>query len=873
MGPYRVLGLLGAGGMGEVYRAYDDKLGREVALKVLPPHTSADPASIDRLKKEARTLASLNHPNIASVFGLEEADGRTLIVLELVEGKTLAEHVRSGVLPLSETLNIARQVADGLEAAHALGIVHRDVKPSNIKITPENRVKILDFGLARFDSDANRSHAEPATTVMEVTRVAGTPSYMSPEQARGQVSDARADIWGFGCLIYELVSGYRAFDGRTSSDVIAGVLDREPRWDRLPRETPEALRRLLRRCLEKDLSRRLRHIADARLEIDQTIEDRFQPVSIKRRRAPLVAAVVILLAFSVGAAWLTVRTRAPAPTGPSPRFALELADALSLEATRQPGLALSPDGWRLVYVGQRNGQRMLLSQTLGSFVTEPLPGTEGAEGPFFSPNGEWVGFSAGAKLKRISLSNGSIVTICDAPDPRGATWGDDDVITFAPGPFTGLSSVSADGGVPTTVTTLGADESTHRWPSAAPGGSEIFYTIGFKGAPSFDDADVAVYSVARARSTRLLKGTFATYVNSGHVVFIRHGALMAAPVDRRSLETVGTPAIAVEGVGARPFSGTGWYAVSRAGTLVYASAVGSIDHALVWVDRAGRVTPATPHHKAYATPRLAPDGSRIVATIYAADGTPDLWAYDLQRGSATRLTFEGLNTGTTWSPDGKLIAFAARRAGDRFFKPWVMSPDGGDARRLQVNDLPSWSTSWSADGKRVAISQLGGSSGMDIMVAAPDGTAQTQPFIQTNFAEMAGVFSPDGRWMAYMSNESGRFEVYLRDFPRKEGRWLVSIDGGSEPVWSRRGNELFFRQGSQIMAVAIEAGAGGQPRIGQPATLFDGIFEQNASSGQANFDVGSPPRDFLMVQNVGRPTAHRMTVVLNWHGELRQRVP
>ncbi len=756
MGPYRVLELLGAGGMGEVYRAYDGKLGRDVALKVLPPHTSADPASIDRLKKEARTLASLNHPNIASVFGLEEADGRTLIVMELVEGKTLAEHVRSGVLPLSETLNIARQVADGLEAAHALGIVHRDVKPSNIKITPENRVKILDFGLARFDFNANRTDAEPATTLTEDKRIAGTPSYMSPEQVRGQVSDARTDIWGFGCLIYELVSGYRAFEGPTSSDIVAGVLDREPRWDRLPRATPEALRRLLRRCLEKDLSRRLRHIADARLEIDQTLEDRSQQLPIKRRRGPLVAAVVTLLALSAGVTWLAVRTRAPAPPAPSPRFAIELADGLSLEATRQPGFALSPDGWRLVYVGLRNGQRMLLSQMLGSFATGLLAGTEGAEGPFFSPNGEWVGFSADGKLKKVSLSNGSVVTICDAPDPRGATWGDDDVITFAPGPFTGLSSVSAAGGVPTTVTTLGGDESTHRWPSAAPGGSEIFYTIGFKGAPSFDDADVAVYSVARGRSTRLLKGTFATYVNSGHVVFIRDGALMAAPVDRRSLETVGTPAIAVEGVGARPFSGTGWYAVSRAGTLVYASAVGSIDHALVWVDRGGRVTPATPHHKAYATPRLAPDGSRIVATIYAADGTPDLWAYDLQRGSTTRLTFEGLNTGATWSPDGKLIAFAARRDGDRFFKPWVMSPDGGDARRLQVNDLPSWSTSWSADGKRIAISQLGGSSGLDIMVASPDGTAQTQPFVQTNFTEMSGVFSPDGRWMAYMSNESGR---------------------------------------------------------------------------------------------------------------------
>jgi eukaryotic-like serine/threonine-protein kinase len=870
MGPYRVLDMLGSGGMGEVYRAHDPNLGREVALKVLPAQASSDPGSIDRLKNEARTLASLNHPNIAAIFGLEEWDGRTVIVMELIEGETLAERLRSGPLPLLEALNIARQIADGLEAAHAIGIIHLDVKPSNIKMTPENRVKILDFGLAR--PAAAEPSGTDSTTVVDLMRRAGTPSYMSPEQARGQSTDARTDVWGFGCLVYELVSGYRAFEGGTISDVIAAVLSREPQWDRLPSTTPQALRRLLRRCLAKQASQRLRSIADARLEIDDALEERAEVVSARRLRAPAVIAAVALVALAGAAPWLIERFRPRAPAGSSPRFSIELPDALPPEASRQPSLALSPDGSRLVYVVERNGERLLFSQMIGSFVTTPVPGTEGAEGPFFSPSGEWLGFAVRGKLKKVSLGNGSVVTICDAPDPRGATWGDDDVITFAPGPFTGLSRVSANGGAVTEVTKLGENESTHRWPRAVPGGAGILYTIGLKDAPSFDEADVAVYSVPRGRTTRLLKGTFATFVDTGHVVFVRQGALMAATIDRATFEKVGTPAVVLEGVGARPFSGTGWYAIAKSGALVYASALGSSDHVLVWVDRAGRATPVTALRKPYSTPRLSPDGSRIVVTVYAPDGTPDLWIYDVQRGSMTRLTSQGFNTGANWSPDGKLIAFTARRAGDDFFLPWVMAVDGGDPRRVLVDRFPSWSTSWAPDSKRLALSQFRASTAMDILFASLDRADTAEPFIQTNFSEFSGEFSPDGAWLAYVSNESGRFEIYLCDVAHKERRWPVSVEGGSEPIWSRRGNELFFRRGSQVMTVSIELNPAGRPRIGQPMSLFEGSFEADAGSGQPNFDVGEPPHDFLMVQNAGRGTGQRMTIVLNWLQELRERV-
>lgn len=868
-GPYRVQELLGAGGMGEVYRAYDSTLCRHVALKVLPSGTSTDLASVDRLRSEARTLASLNHPNIAVVFGLEEAAGKTIVVMELIDGTTLAELINGGRMPLAEALPIAHQMADALEAAHAIGVVHRDIKPSNIKITPEKRVKVLDFGLARLDASV-ASPLPTEKTTQDVTRLAGTPGYMSPEQARGQVADARADIWGFGCVVYELLTGLRAFEGDTTSDVLAAVLEREPRWDRLPANTPAAIHRLLRRCLERDPRRRLRHIADARLEIDEALEQPAPIAASPRRAWPRLAALATVIALSLTGWWMATSSRETVAPGPSPRFSIELADAMPPEATRQPSLALSPDGWTLVYVGEQDGERLLLSQTLGQFETSPLAGTEGAEGPFFSPNGEWVGFAAAGKLKKISLRNRSVVTICDALDPRGATWGDDDVITFAPGPFTGLSRVSATGGTPSELTTLSEDESTHRWPQAVPGSLEIVFTIGLKGTPSFDDADVAVHSVARGQTRRLLKGTFASYVNTGHVVFLREGSLMAAAVDR-SFATVGPSFVAVEGVGARPFSGTGWYAVAHSGTLVFASALGATDRSLVWVDRTGRTTAATSYQKAYATPRLAPDGSRVALTIYAPDGTPDLWIYELERGSMTRLTLEGLNTGASWSPDGRLVAFTSRRAGDLFFVPWVMSPDGGQARRVRVGDSPTWVTSWAPDGQHLAISQLRPSTGLDILIARLDGTAEPEPFLQTRFTESSGMFSPDGRWLAYMSDESGRFEVFLGDVRQRERRWSVSVDGGSEPVWSRRGTELYFRRGGQLMAVSIGRGAADEPRIGQPVALFEGAYEQDASSGYANFDAGDERRPFLMLQNAGGVRTHRMTVVLNWFNELRRR--
>ena len=868
-GPYRVQELLGAGGMGEVYRAYDSTLCRHVALKVLPQRTATDLGAVDRLRTEARTLASLNHPNIAAVFGLEEVAGRTLVVMELVEGPTLEERISGGKVLLAEALAIARQIADALEAAHAIGVVHRDIKPANIKITPEKRVKVLDFGLARLDASLAAASPPTETVTQDVTRLAGTPSYMSPEQALGQPPDARADIWAFGCVVYELITGFRSFEGNSTSEVLTAVLEREPRWDRLPPATPAAIHRLLRRCLERDASRRLRHIADARLEVDEALEHPSPSLPPPRRGWTTVAALVALIAASATGLWMTMGPRETA-AGPSPRFSIELADALPPEATRQPSLALSPDGWTLVYVGEQDGERWLLSQRLGRFDITRLAGTEGAEGPFFSPNGEWVGFAAAGKLKKISLRNGSVVTICDALDPRGATWGDDDMITFAAGPFAGLSRVSANGGTPTEMTTLSGDESTHRWPQAVPGGQAIVFTIGLKGAPSFDDADIAVHSITRGQTNRLLKGTSASYVSTGHIVFLRQGSLLAAAVDR-TLTTVGPPFVAVEGVGARPFSGTGWYAVAHSGTVVYASALGSTDRSLVWVDRAGRTTPTIPYQKAYATPRLSPQGSRVALTIYSPDGTPDLWLYDLERGSMTRLTFEGLNTGASWSPDGKLVAFTSRRAGDLFFVPWVMTPEGGTAQRVRVGDSPTWVTSWAPDGARLAISQLRPQTGLDILIARLDGTVEPEPFLQTRFTESSGMFSPDGRWLAYMSDESGRFEVYLRDVRQRERRWPVSVDGGTEPVWSRTGTELYFRRGAHLMAVSIARSTTDEPRIGPPLRLFEGTFEPDASSGYANFDAGDERRPFLMLQNAAGLRSHRMTVVLNWFNELRQR--
>jgi serine/threonine-protein kinase len=380
-----------------------------------------------------------------------------------------------------------------------------------------------------------------------------------------------------------------------------------------------------------------------------------------------------------------------------------------------------------------------------------------------------------------------------------------------------------------------------------------------------------VSSPSSGRATRLLKGTFATYVHTGHLVFLRGGVLMAAPVSLRSVPSVGTPDVAIEGVGARPFSGTGWYALARSGTLIYAAALGSTDHALVWVDRLGRALPATPDQRAYATPRVAPDGARLTVTVYAPDGTPDLWMYEIERGSMVRLTSDGLNTGASWSPDGSLIAFTSRRAGDLFFAPWVMSGDGRNPRRLRASDYPGWATSWSADGQRLAVTELHPSTGMDIVSVRLDGGDPTE-IVKTGSSEANGVFSPNGRWIAYMSNQTGRSEIHLRTVGGTDRGWPVSVEGGSEPVWSRRGDELFYRQGTRVMAVTVGRGDGDQPRIGVPGMLFEGLFEQDASSGPANFDVGFPPRDFLMVQSVGRRTP-RMTIVLDWLNEVRRLAP
>jgi Tol biopolymer transport system component len=874
VGAYRVLAFLGSGGMGEVYRASDERLRREVALKVLPPWTASDPHAIERLKREARALAVVSHQNIATVFGLEEVDGQLLVVMELVPGDTLADRIRPGGLRMTELLHIARQIVDGVEGAHAMGVIHRDLKPANIKVTPDNRVKILDFGLMRVSSGTPFGATErPESTVLtETGSIVGTPGYMSPEQARGQVCDTRADIWGVGCVIYEMVTGSRPFEGSTRSDVLVAVLDREPRWERLPAGTPPALRRLLRRCLEKDLRRRLHHVADARLEIDLAREElSAAQVPVKRRRTWVAAGLAAVLTFGATAGWLASRTSAGS-SDPSPRFVIDLPDGVPLEATRQAGFALSPDGWQLVYPGDRGGQPVLLLHSLGTSGTTPLAGTDGAEGPFFAPSGEWVGFSVGGKLKKVSIASGLVVTICDAPDPRGAVWGEDDVITFAPGPFTGLFRVSADGGIPREVTRLADNESTHRWPHASPGGREIVYTIGSKSAPSFDEADLAQLSVSSGKTRRLLKGTFGTYSPTGHLLFVRNGSLMAARIDPAS-GVAGSPSTTIEGVGARPFSGTGWYATSKSGTLVYASALGSSDNLLVWVDRSGRTEPVTTRTAAYSSPRLSPDGTRIAVTVYAPDGTPDVWVHELKRGSLSRLTLSGLNTSGVWSPDGKFMAFTSRREGDRVYQPWIMATDGGSVRPLGIGEVPGWPTSWSARDGWLAFTHVSPSTSRDVMAVAVAGGHETRAVVETSYEEMSGAFSPDGRWIAFMSNESGRFEIYVQAFPSTRRKWQVSVDGGGEPVWSRDGRELYFREGKRVMAAPIAPGSGGDLQIGSSVPLFEGDFEFNHTGGLANFDVGPLPRDFLMVQATGGSAAPRLTVALNWFGEVARRVP
>ncbi len=858
LGHYRIAEKLGEGGMGEVYRATDAKLNRDVAIKVLPKTFARDPERLARFEREAQVLASLNHSNIAAIYGFENVDGVPFLVLEEVPGRNLA-----GPLPVEEALSACRQIVQALEAAHAKGVMHRDLKPSNVKITPEGKVKVLDFGLAKaFAPEAPQSEVDKAPTISagptRAGMILGTPAYMSPEQARGRPLDRRTDIWSFGCVLYELLAGRQAFGGDGSPDAMAAVLRADPDWKALPAETPPNIRRLLRRCLEKDPERRLHDIADARIEID----DAEPPAAsaLPARRAPWLALAGVLVgAVGIGVG-LWSWTRSAASPQPVKRLVINLPETEPLALGRfaplsigRTSIALSPDGARLVYVANRRGIPQLYLRQLDQFEAKALPGTEGAYAPFFSLDGRSVGFFTHYKLKKASLEAGAPVILCEARNGISGAWATDDTILFVDREGEALNRLPPGGGAPKTLRLPGRLGSL----DLLPGGRAVLTSL--RGA-SFnpDSHNLAVVSVESGEANVVQKGGTSPRYIAGRLVFARGGSLLAAPFDLGRLKVTGPAVTVVEGVRTESW-GLAQFAVSGDGTLVYVTGDPAWIGKLVWVDRQGRATPLGVPAQNYGAPRLSPDGRRLAIPISGAKD--DVWIYEFARGTFLRLTVDGNNNAPIWTPDGKRVAFRSQQDGAVPAIVWKPADGSGAEERLTAGPSPL-PGSFSPDGKTLAYNEGG-----DIWLLPLEGDRKPRPFFQSRFTEGQPAFSPDGRWVAHTSDESGRYEVWVRPYPGPGGKWQISTDGGEEPVWSRDGREIFYRNGQKWMVAAIETKS--EFRAETPRPMFEGPYFNVPG---LSYDVASDGKRFLMIQ-VGEeePAPKRLQVVVNWVEELRRK--
>jgi Tol biopolymer transport system component len=809
LGTHEILALIGVGGMGEVYKAHDTKLRRDVAIKVLPESFARDADRLARFRREAQLLASLNHPNIATIYNIEDSNDTTYLVMELVPGETLAERIkRDGAVPVEESLTIAKQIAEALEAAHEKGIIHRDLKPANVKVTPEGKVNVLDFGLAKaFAGDTSTEDIGNSPTLsMAATMqgvILGTAAYMSPEQAKGKEVDKRTDIFAFGAVLYELLTGKPAFHGDDVTDILGAVLRMEPDWNRLPAAVPQKIRDLLRRCLQKDRRQRFHDAGDVRIEIEEAIAapkdsavTQAAPVSTSK---PLLAVAAVLAVLLGVASWGWWRSTRPIEQvlRPLVRLDVDVGPDVSLGSLAGADAIISPDGTRMVYVSQGR----LFTRRLDQPNATELAGTQGAYEPFFSPDGQWVAFFTVGNLKKISVEGGSAITLCDANFGAGGSWGEDGNIIAALSTTSGLSRIPSAGGPPTPVTDVQAGEATHRWPQVLPGGKAVLFTAGIG-----DTANIEVMSLADHSTKTLVRGgTFGRYLPSGQLVYVNRGTLFAVPFDVDRLEVRGTPAPVLDQVNYNATAGSAQLDFSQAGTLIYRSGgAGGGLLTVAWLDGAGKTQPLLAKPGVYARPSISPDGQRLAIEVTEGSGT-DIWLYDWQRDTMTRLTFTGIAYNPLWSPDGRYMAFRTAGGGMSVIR------SDGSGKPQSLNQSKNLQVPWSftPDGKRLAFLEQDSKTGYDLWTVPLESDSaglragKPEVFLQTPADERTPAFSPDGRWMAYVSDESGTYQVYVRAFPDKGGKWQISNSGGMYPMWSRTGHELFFEAlDNHIMAAA-----------------------------------------------------------------------
>jgi eukaryotic-like serine/threonine-protein kinase len=885
VGHYQITAALGAGGMGEVYRATDMTLGREVAIKVLPADVASDPERLARFRREARVLASLNHPNIAAIHGFEEVDGTAFLTLELVEGEDLAERLRRGPVPTGEAIEIAKQVAEALEAAHERGVIHRDLKPANIKVTPAGMVKVLDFGLAKAwagdDSGEHplRSPSLSPTFARDETAagvILGTAAYMSPEQARGRVVDRRADIWAFGVVVVEMLTGRGLFHGETITDVIAAVVTAEPDLSTLPPDTPSAVRRLLRRCLQKDPRVRLPDIGSARVELSEVLsgvsdEDGLAasgvataPAVRPSRPALTLLGGVLLLGALIGAYVAGRRATPAAPPVPVVRFSMPLEAGLQLDPNAPPHV--SPDGRYLLLEVQNKGRWALWMRRMDSLELEALAGTDDGVSPFWSPDSRYIAFVAGQQLKRFAVGGGGVQTLgtLDSSFVGGGAWSPAGTIVLSKGRAgqntpegATLVTIPASGGAVRPLTTLDPSlgETGHHSPLFLPDGRHLAFTVAGNAAAA------GAFTIALDAPTerrRLLAERTVPEFARGHVLFVRSNTLLALRFDERTREVRGESRAIAENVAVFAPAGLGRFSASSAGLIAYIPAVPS-DAQLAWVTRSGAPLSTIGEPQQYGQIALSPDNKQVAVELQKANGDYNIWIVDVARGVPTRMTFGGgSDRNPVWSPDGSQIVFGSTRDGPfALYRKSVT--DGRPEVRLFETTEALYPENWTPDGRSIVYQNAGTpEKGRTAWIRPLDGPSTATPIVDIGFNVDELQVSPDGRLLAYISAESGRYEVYLSPLDGAGRKVRVSIDGGGQPKWRRDGRELFFVSRGKVHAVEIRPGA--DPVVGLPEPLFE-LWETGP-----DFDDYAPSADgqrFLVKRPIADKTAS-VHVLMHW---------